>query len=69
MIGLGTTIALFIPVFLVLELLTAAPGRRELRDVVRVGVRSFGRHLVYIALGCAALHFLTEFMHGRAPLW
>jgi hypothetical protein len=68
-LSLWTTIALFLPVFLVLELVSAAPGRPDLDQVVRHGLRNFGRHLVYLALICAALHFFAEFMVRRNPLW
>jgi hypothetical protein len=67
--SLGATIALFLPVFLVLELISAAPGRKDLDQVVRHGLRNFGRHVVYLVLICAGLHFFTEFMVHRAPLW
>jgi hypothetical protein len=67
--SLWTTIALFVPLFLALELVSAAPGRRDLDHVVRHGLRNFGRHLVYLVLICAGLHFFTVFMVGRPPLW
>jgi hypothetical protein len=66
---LGLTVALFLPVFLVLELISAAPGRPDLDQAIRHGLRNFGRHFVYLVIICAALHFLTNFMVGRAPLW
>jgi hypothetical protein len=67
--SLGTTIALFLPAFLVLELLSAAPGRPDLDQVMRHGLRNFGRHVVYLVLICAGLHFFAEFMVRRPPLW
>jgi hypothetical protein len=67
--SLGTTIALFLPAFLVLELVSAAPGRPDLDQVMRHGLRNFGRHLVYLVLICAGLHFFAEFMVSRPPLW
>lgn len=67
--SLWATIALFLPVFLVLELVSAAPGRPDLDQVIRHGLRNFGRHLVYLVAICAALHFFTVFMVNRAPLW
>ncbi len=67
--SLWATIALFVPVFLCLELVSAAPGRPDLDQVVRHGLRNFGRHLVYLAVICAALHFFAEIMIRRAPLW
>jgi hypothetical protein len=68
-VSLWTTIALFLPAFLVLELVSAAPGRPDLEQVVRHGLRNFGRHVVYLALICAALHFFSELMVRRSPLW
>jgi hypothetical protein len=67
--SLWMTIALFIPVFLVLELVSAAPGRPDLDQAVRHGLRNFGRHLVYLVLICAGLHVFTNFMVSRPPLW
>jgi hypothetical protein len=63
------TVALFIPVFLALELVSAAPGRPDLDQVIRHGLRNFGRHLVYLVVICAGLHFFTNFMVQRPPLW
>jgi hypothetical protein len=65
----AVTVALFLPVFLVLELVSAAPGRPDLDEVIRHGLRNFGRHLVYLVAICAALHFFTSFMVRTSPLW
>jgi hypothetical protein len=62
-------IALFLPIFLALELVSAAPGRRDLGVVVRHGVRNFGRHLVILVVSVAALHFFVELMITIPPLW
>jgi hypothetical protein len=67
--SLWVTIALFLPAFLVLELVSAAPGRPDLDEVMRHGCRNFGRHVVYLVLICAGLHFFSEFMVRRPPLW
>jgi hypothetical protein len=67
--SLALTFVLFLPVFLVLELVSAAPGRPSLDQVVRHGLRNFGRHLVYLVLICAGLHFFTSFMVKVPPLW
>jgi hypothetical protein len=67
--SLGAMILLFLPVFLVLELVSAAPGRMDLGMVARHGVRNFGRHLVILIVVCVGLHLFTEFMIDRAPLW
>lgn len=67
--SLATTLLLFLPAFLVLELVSAAPGRSDLDEVMRHGFRNFGRHVVYLALVCAGLHFFSEFMVRRPPLW
>jgi hypothetical protein len=61
--------ALFVPVFLCLELISAAPGRESVRDVVRRGLRNFGRHFVLLAAGAAAFHYVTNFFLSRPPLW
>jgi hypothetical protein len=68
-VSLWATIALFLPVFLVLELVSAAPGRPDLDQVLRHGFRNFGRHVVYLAIICAGLHFFSEFMVRHSPLW
>lgn len=69
MSALLTTIALFLPAFLVLELVSAAPGRPDLDMVMKHGLRNFGRHVVYLVLICAGLHFVSEFLVRRPPLW
>jgi hypothetical protein len=63
------SLGLFIPVFLCLELVSAAPGRESTKDVVKRGLRNFGRHFVLLALGAAAFHYVTAFFLGRPPLW
>ena len=63
--SLWATIALFVPVFLCLELVSAAPGRPDLDQVVRHGLRNFGRHLVYLARDLRGAALLRR-VHGPA---
>ncbi len=66
--NIWTTLALFLPLFLCMELVMAAPGRDAMRDVLRHGVRNFGRHVVLLILGAVAFHFVTGWFAGRPPL-
>jgi hypothetical protein len=64
----ATTIALFLPLFLCMELVMAAPGRDRLEDVLKCGLRNFGRHVTLLVLGAVAFHLVTGWFVGRAPL-
>lgn len=69
MMGIGATIGLFLVIFLVINLVAAAPGRPEIRDVVRVGLRHFVMGSVIIIVASAALYFLFNWLISRPPLW
>ena len=66
---LGALLGLFPPLFFVIEMLSAAPGRPSMQDVLRRGARNFGRHLVLFVAFSLAFHWVTGFFLNRPPLW
>ena len=69
MISLGMSILLFLPIFLVVNLVAAMPGRESIRTAVRVGVRHFVYGTVIIFAASALLHFLMVWLLNHPPLW
>ena len=69
MTSLPVTILLFLPVFLAVNIAAAIPGRADLKDAVRVGMRHFLYGTVIIAAGTVLLHLLMVWLLDREPLW
>jgi len=69
MLDITTALLLFLPLFLVVNLLAALPGRRDLREVVKVGLRHTGLGAAVLIGVCIACHFLFGWLLSRPPLW
>lgn len=62
-------ILLFIPVFLIVNIVAAVPGRRDLREALRVGIRHFVYGTVALLAAGGVLFLLMEWLTRRTPLW
>lgn len=60
---------LFIPLFLVINLIAAVPGRDDLREVVKVGVRHACVGAIALIVISAVLYFLMGWILTTEPLW
>ena len=60
---------LFIPLFVVINLVAAVPGRSDLREVVRVGMRHAIVGAVTLIVVSFVLYFLMGWVIGTQPWW
>ena len=60
---------LFIPLFLVINLVAAVPGRSDLKDVAKVGFRHFYTGTAMLIGASTVLYFLLGWLIGIEPLW
>jgi uncharacterized membrane protein YadS len=60
---------LFLPLFLVINLVAAVPGREDLKDVVKVGFRNFYVGTVTLIVISVVLYFLMGWLIDIEPLW
>ena len=60
---------LFLPLFLVINLVAAVPGREDLKDVVKVGFRHFNVGTVTLIVISVVLYFLMGWLIDIEPLW
>lgn len=60
---------LFIPLFLVVNLIAAAPGRDDLKDAVRVGLRHSLFGTVALVVISTVLYFLMGWIIDSRPWW
>ena len=63
------SILFFLPLFLVVNLVAAVPGRDELKNAMRVGFRHFVTGTLILFVGCAAFYWLMEWLISIPPLW
>lgn len=69
MLSIWVTALLFLPVFLVINLVAASPGREDLRAIARLGFRHFVIGTVAVFAGSAVLYFLMNWLISIRPLW
>jgi hypothetical protein len=69
MLSFWESFLLFLPVFLVVNLVAAVPGRADLRDAARAGLRTFVVGTVVLIVVSTILFFLMGWMITRPPLW
>jgi len=60
---------LFIPLFVVINLIAAVPGRDDLKDAVRVGLRHAGQGVVALVGISFVLYFLMSWVLTSEPWW
>lgn len=69
MIDLGLSIALFLPLFLVVNVLAAIPGRRDLGAAIRLGVRHAVVGSLVLTAVCVVCYFAFGWLLVNPPLW
>ncbi|HMS16794.1 MAG TPA: hypothetical protein PKA37_08125 [Planctomycetota bacterium] len=60
---------LFLPLFLLVNMVAAVPGRRDLKEAARVGFRHFVVGTVVLLIVGTALFLLMAWFTRRTPLW
>lgn len=60
---------LFLPLFLVINLVAAVPGRDDLKDVVKVGFRHFYAGTTALVVVSAVLYFFMGWVITSEPWW
>lgn len=60
---------LFLPLFLVINLVAAVPGREDLKDVAKVGIRHFYLGTTTLVVVSCVLYFLMGWLIDIEPLW
>lgn len=69
MIGPVESFLLFLPLFLAVNIVAAAPGRESLRDILRAGLRHFVIGTVILVAASAGIYLLMEWVLSRPPLF
>ena len=67
--SLGLAFILFVPVFLAINVLAAIPGRDDLRQALKVGVRHFAIWSAVLIGAAIVLDLLILFLKGTHPLF
>lgn len=69
MIPLWVSFLLFLPIFLAVNLIAAIPGRADLKEALRVGLRHFLYGTLIVVVSCVVLHYLMVWLIARPPLF
>ena len=60
---------LFLPLFLVINLVAAVPGRTDLKEIAKVGMRHFYAGTATLIVVSIVLYFLMGWLIDIEPLW
>ncbi len=69
MLSLVESVLFFLPVFLIINVVAAVPGRPDVRTAVKAGLRHFAIGTLTLIVSCAVLHLLMSWLISRPPLW
>ena len=69
MLPLWASILLFFPVFLVICMVCALPGKVSIQEARRAGLRQFLVGSAWMLFGSLAFSLISKWFLGRAPLW
>jgi hypothetical protein len=60
---------LFLPLFLLVNFVAAVPGRKDLKEAMRVGFRHFVVGTIVLIVAGTLLFLLMDWFTRRTPTW